>query len=49
MLDRFPYSSAEFKRVRGIQFGILSPEELVRGCDTSEGASGGWTPLESAS
>jgi hypothetical protein len=31
MADRFPYSSAEFKRVRAIQFGILSPDELVRG------------------
>ncbi len=29
-MDRFPYSSAEFKRVKSIQFGILSPEELVR-------------------
>ncbi len=28
--SRFPYSSAEFKRVRAIQFGILSPDELVR-------------------
>ena len=31
-MDRFPYSKAEFKRVRAIQFGILSPDELVRGC-----------------
>jgi hypothetical protein len=30
MVDRFPYSSAEFKRVRAVQFGILSPDELVR-------------------
>ncbi len=29
-LDRFPFSTAEFKRVRAIQFGILSPDELVR-------------------
>lgn len=40
-MDRFPYSKAEFKRVRAIQFGILSPEELVRvpaGSESSAGA-----------
>lgn len=25
-----PYSSAEFKRVRAVQFGIISPDEMVR-------------------
>jgi len=29
-MDRFPYSSAEFRRVKAIQFGILSPDELRR-------------------
>jgi hypothetical protein len=29
MLPQFSYSSAEVKRVRKVQFGVLSPEEIV--------------------
>eukprot|EP00239_Pterosperma_sp_CCMP1384_P006329 CAMPEP_0197853630 /NCGR_PEP_ID=MMETSP1438-20131217/23089_1 /TAXON_ID=1461541 /ORGANISM="Pterosperma sp., Strain CCMP1384" /LENGTH=138 /DNA_ID=CAMNT_0043468107 /DNA_START=148 /DNA_END=561 /DNA_ORIENTATION=+ len=29
-MDKFPYSSAPVKRVRYMQFGVLSPEELIR-------------------
>jgi DNA-directed RNA polymerase II subunit RPB1 len=28
--DRFPHSTAELKRVKAVQFGILSPDEIVR-------------------
>jgi len=31
MLPQFSYSSADVKRVRTVRFGILSPEEVVRG------------------
>jgi DNA-directed RNA polymerase II subunit RPB1 len=30
ILERFAYSTAETKRVQGVQFGILSPEEIKR-------------------
>lgn len=29
-LTQFSYSAAEIRRVRRVQFGVLSPEELVR-------------------
>ena len=29
-MDKFPYSSAPLRRVKGVQFGILDPEFLVR-------------------
>lgn len=29
MLPQFSYSSAEVRRVRQVQFGVLSPEEIV--------------------
>eukprot|EP00976_Prorocentrum_cordatum_P043520 880643-Prorocentrum_minimum.AAC.4 len=29
-MERFPFSSAPHKRVKYMQFGILSPEEIVR-------------------
>lgn len=28
--DRFPHSTAELRRVKAVQFGILSPDEIVR-------------------
>jgi hypothetical protein len=28
-MDKFPYSSAPLRRVKGVQFGILDPEFLV--------------------
>jgi len=30
VLDRFPHSTAELKRVKTVQFGVLSPDEIVR-------------------
>jgi hypothetical protein len=30
-LSQFTYSAADVRRVRRIQFGVLSPEEIVRG------------------
>jgi len=27
--DRFPHSTAELKRVKTVQFGVLSPDEIV--------------------
>ena len=30
VLDRFPHSTAELRRVKAVQFGILSPDEIVR-------------------
>jgi len=29
VLDRFPHSTAELKRVKTVQFGVLSPDEIV--------------------
>jgi len=29
-MDRFSYSSAPVKKIKGIQFGILDPDFLVR-------------------
>jgi hypothetical protein len=29
VLDRFPHSTAELRRVRAVQFGVLSPDEIV--------------------
>jgi hypothetical protein len=29
-LTQFSYSAAEIRRVRRVQFGVLSPEEIVR-------------------
>lgn len=29
---QFAYSAAPIRRVREVQFGILSPEEIVRNC-----------------
>ena len=29
-MDKFPYSSAPLRRVKGVQFGILDPEFLVQ-------------------
>lgn len=31
-MDKFPYSSAPLRRVKGVQFGILDPEFLVQFC-----------------
>jgi len=28
--DRFPHSTAELCRVNAVQFGVLSPDEIVR-------------------
>ena len=36
MLPQFNYSSAEIKRVNRVQFGVLSPEEVVCGFVASE-------------
>ena len=30
VIDRFPHSTAELRRVKAVQFGVLSPEEIVR-------------------
>ena len=30
VLDRFQHSTAELKRVKTVQFGVLSPDEIVR-------------------
>ena len=30
MIDRFPHSTAELRRVKAVQFGVLSPDEIVR-------------------
>ena len=30
VLDRFPHSTSELKRVKTVQFGVLSPDEIVR-------------------
>ena len=31
-MDKFPYSSAPLRRVKGVQFGILDPEFMVWRC-----------------
>jgi hypothetical protein len=30
VIDRFPHSTAELRRVKAVQFGVLSPDEIVR-------------------
>ena len=35
--DRFPHSTCELQSVRAVQFGVLSPDEIVR--DAARGIS----------
>lgn len=29
-MEGLPHSTAEYKRVKAVQFGVISPDELVR-------------------
>jgi hypothetical protein len=44
-MDKFPYSSAPLRRVKGVQFGILDPEFLVSFSVLASWSLGGCTAL----
>jgi hypothetical protein len=39
VIDRFPHSTAELRRVKAVQFGVLSPDEIVRLAPPAPGAA----------
>ena len=41
VIDRFPHSTAELRRVKAVQFGVLSPDEIHKLARTTRTAMGG--------